>query len=157
MSYREHHIINWGIARNLIGPTGQATPEGQAEKTQEELDELKASIAKRDRDGIRDDIGDLYVTIVMQAAMWGLSMDECIDKAWDEIKDRKGMLLQGKFVKQDNLDALHRAGFKAYDGRLSMSANTADDRDAAISAVNAQGLKPVSQWLNELKVWEVSV
>src|SRR5690554_3246568 len=120
MSYKEHHIINWGIARNLIGPTGQATPEGQAEKTQEELDEMKASIAKQDRDGIRDDIGDLYVTLVMQAAMWNLSMDECIDKAWDEIKNRKGMMIQGKFVKESNLEALKRAGFDSYQGRLSM-------------------------------------
>lgn len=157
MSYREHHITNWGIARNLIGPTGQATAEGQAEKTQEELDELKASIAKQDRDGIRDDIGDIYVTIVLQAAHWGLTMDECIDQAWNEIKDRTGMMLQGKFVKQANLDALYRAGFNAYQGRLSMQTQKPDERDAAISAANANGLKPQSHWFNELKAWKVSV
>ena len=157
MSYREQDIINWGTERNLIGPTGQATPEGQAEKTQEELNELKSSIEKRDRDGIRDDIGDIYVTIAMQTAMWNLSMDECIDKAWSEIKDRNGMMLQGKFVKQENLDALYRAGFSAYHGRMSASCKTTDERDAAISAANAQGLKPKSEWMNVLKVWEVSV
>ena len=157
MSYREHHITNWGIARNLIGPTGQATAEGQAEKTQEELDELKASIAKRDRDGIRDDIGDIYVTIVLQAAHWGLTMDECIDQAWNEIKNRTGMMLQGKFVKQANLDSLSRVGFQSYQGRLSMQTSSADERDAAISAANANGLTPKSHWLNELKAWEVSV
>lgn len=157
MTYREQDIKDWATARNLIGPTGQATAEGQAEKTQEELDELKASIAKQDRDSIRDDVGDIYVTICIQAAMWGLTMEECIEKAWDDIKDRQGMMLQGKFVKQANLDIMTRAGFNCYQGRLSISAKTADERDSAISAANAAGLRPTSEWFSELQVWEVSV
>lgn len=157
MSYREHHIINWGIARNLIGPTGQATSESQIEKLLEEVDEVKAEVLSGNRGNLKVEIGDCYVVLVQLAAMWNLTVEQCAEAAWDKIKDRKGMLLQGKFVKQGNLDALHRSGFKAYNGRLSMSAETADERDAAISAVNAQGLRPASQWLNDLKVWEVSV
>lgn len=100
MSYREQDIIQWGIDRNLIGTTGQATRIGQQAKTEEEVAELSDAIARDDIDEARDAIGDIYVTLVMQAQMWGLSMTECIDAAWDEIKDRKGRMVNGVFVKE---------------------------------------------------------
>lgn len=97
--HRETDITNWGIARNLIGPTGEATKHGQATKTLEELTELFDAINKGDIDLARDAIGDVYVTLVMQAQMWGLSMTECVDQAWDQIKDRKGRMISGMFQK----------------------------------------------------------
>lgn len=97
--HREQDITNWGIARNLIGPTGEATKHGQATKTLEELTELFDAINKGDIDLARDAIGDVYVTLVMQAQMWGLSMTECVDQAWDQIKDRKGRMISGMFQK----------------------------------------------------------
>lgn len=100
MSYREQDIIQWGIDRNLIGPTGEATRIGQQSKTEEEVAELAEAIAKNDIDEARDAIGDVYVTLCMQAQMWGLTMDECIDQAWSQIKDRKGRMMGGVFVKE---------------------------------------------------------
>lgn len=100
MTYREQDIIQWGIARNLIGPTGEATRIGQQAKTEEECAELADAIARDDIDEARDAIGDVYVTLVMQAQMWGLSMEECIDQAWSQIKDRKGRMQNGVFVKE---------------------------------------------------------
>lgn len=100
MSYREHDIIAWGTARNLIGPTGEATRVGQQAKTEEEVQELADAIAADDLDAARDAIGDVYVTLVMQAQMWGLSMTECIEAAWNEIKDRKGRMQGGIFIKE---------------------------------------------------------
>lgn len=98
--YREVDIIQWGIARNLIGPTGEATRVGQQSKTEEEVGELADAIASDDIDAARDAIGDVYVTLVMQAAMWGLTMEECVEAAWNEIKDRKGRMVNGIFVKE---------------------------------------------------------
>jgi len=100
MSYREQDIIQWGIDRNLIGPTGEATRIGQQAKTEEEVAELADAIARDDIDEARDAIGDVYVTLVMQAQMWGLTMDECIDQAWSQIKERKGRMKNGVFVKE---------------------------------------------------------
>jgi len=157
MSYREHHIVNWGIARNLIGPTGQATAQGQVEKLREEVEEVAVEVDKADRDALKLEIGDVYVVLCQLASMWDLSLDECIDAVWHKIKDRKGIMLQGKFVKEANLEALQRAGFKSFKGRLSKLCSSPDERDAAISAANANGLKPSSQWFSELKAWEVSV
>ena len=100
MSYREKDIIQWGIDRNLIGTTGKATKYGQIKKTVEETEELITAIDKNNIYEARDAIGDVYVTLVMQAQMWGLSMDECIDQAWSQIKDRKGRMINGVFVKE---------------------------------------------------------
>lgn len=157
MSTKERHIKNWAIARNLIGPSGQATPQGQLEKLREEVEEVAAEIASGNRDALALELGDCYVVLCLMASMWDLSMEECVDLAWEKIKDRKGMMVQGKFVKESNLDALSRAGLVAYRGRLSMQCKTPDERDAAISAVNANGLKPESRWFSQLCAWEVSV
>lgn len=103
LTYREHDIVQWGIARNLIGPTGEATRVGQQAKTEEEVRELADAIAADDREAAKDAIGDVYVTLVMQAQMWGLTMTECIEAAWNQIKDRKGRMINGVFVKEADL------------------------------------------------------
>lgn len=100
LPWREAEIIQWGRDRNLIGPTGEATRIGQQRKTEEEVQELRDAIEAGDKDAARDAIGDIYVTLVMQAQMWGLSMLECIEAAWHEIKDRKGRMVGGVFVKE---------------------------------------------------------
>jgi len=49
-----------------------------------------------------DAIGDVYVTLVMLAGTSGLSIEECVEHAWNQIKDRKGYLRSdGIFVKEE--------------------------------------------------------
>ena len=98
---REEDIIRWGEARNLIGPTGQATKIGQFCKTLEEVAELSSAITDRDEAAVKDAIGDIIVTLVMQASMWGLLIDECVEAAYQQIKDRKGKMVNGVFVKEE--------------------------------------------------------
>ena len=111
MIHREQDIIQWGIDRNLIGPTGEGTRMGQQKKTEEEVRELYNEILLVDfgiteyqeedaKPQVRDAIGDIIVTLVMQAQMWDLTMEECIEAAWDEIKVRKGRMTNGVFVKE---------------------------------------------------------
>jgi NTP pyrophosphatase (non-canonical NTP hydrolase) len=95
--------LKWAAQRNLIGPHAKATPHGQVCKTLEEATELLDAINRNDLHDIRDAIGDVYVTLVIQAEMHGLTMSECIDAAWDEIKDRKGSMQGGVFVKEPML------------------------------------------------------
>lgn len=97
---RDNDIIQWGVDRNLIGPTGEATMLGQYRKTHEEVGEILEAIELGDRELAKDAIGDTFVTLVLQAQMWDLSMEECIEAAWNEIKDRKGKMLNGVFVKE---------------------------------------------------------
>lgn len=99
MSHKEEEILTWALDRNLIGPNGKATPQAQQDKTEEEAEELREAIKNNDLEGVIDGIGDVYVTLCIQAALWGLSMDQCIDHAYNEIKGRTGRMVDGVFVK----------------------------------------------------------
>jgi NTP pyrophosphatase (non-canonical NTP hydrolase) len=100
MLHRETDIVMWAQARNIIGPTGQATRESQAKKTMDEVVELMVAIGMHDTAAARDAIGDIIVTLVIQAQMWNLHIDECVEAAWQQIKDRKGRMVNGVFVKE---------------------------------------------------------
>lgn len=100
MSYAEYEIktIQWGEARGIVQ---NSTPEAQAIKTQEELDELIDAIRKGDRTEMADAYGDILVTLIMGCACADLDLVECFAGAYNEIKDRKGYLNKdGVFVKE---------------------------------------------------------
>lgn len=100
MSYAEYEIktIQWGEARGIVQ---NSTPEAQALKTQEELDELIDAIRKGDRAEMADAYGDILVTLIMGCACADLDLVECFAGAYNEIKDRKGNLNKdGLFVKE---------------------------------------------------------
>ena len=88
----------WHIERNLIdGSTDQA----QFVKLIEESGELAGNIA-RGKD-VRDDIGDMMVVLVNIALRNGYDLYECLEVAWDDIKDRKGKMVDGVFIKESDL------------------------------------------------------
>lgn len=136
-------IHQWGVDRRIIG---NGTVYGQWLKLMEEFGELCRSIAKGQSP--IDDIGDIYVVLVMIAGIDGvdmpgapesrvkmptpylmrwigvllsvqefttlpsllrylaerhdLTLEQCVQHAYDEIKDRRGYLNeQGVFVKEE--------------------------------------------------------
>jgi len=100
MSYAdiEMKVVQWGEARQIVQ---NSTPEAQATKTQEELNELIEAIRSGDRAAMADAYGDILVTLVMGCACADLDLVECFKGAYEEIKDRKGYLgADGIFVKQ---------------------------------------------------------
>lgn len=48
----------------------------------------------------KDDIGDCLVCLIIIAQQQGYSIDECLAVAYKEIKDRKGIMINGVFVKE---------------------------------------------------------
>lgn len=48
---------------------------------------------------ISDDVGDVLVTLIILAAQHDLELEECLKNAYNEIKDRKGIMLDGVFIK----------------------------------------------------------
>lgn len=89
-------IAKWHQDRNLIeGSTDQA----QYVKLIEEAGELAANIS-RGKD-ITDDIGDMIVVLVNIAERNDLSLKDCLSRAWNDIKDRKGRMVDGVFVKDE--------------------------------------------------------
>ncbi len=70
-------------------------------KLTEELGELAGAIAKSKEHEVVDAIGDCVVVLTILAAQSGITIEECISKAYDEIKDRKGKMVNGVFVKEE--------------------------------------------------------
>lgn len=91
-------IEQWHHDRNLIDGS---TDKDQYLKLIQEAGELSDSICKGK--DIRDDIGDMMVVLINIMARNELSMDECLQVAYDDIKDRKGKMIDGVFVKESDL------------------------------------------------------
>jgi uncharacterized protein YabN with tetrapyrrole methylase and pyrophosphatase domain len=90
-------IYMWGEDRGIVQ---NGKNMGQAIKMLEEVTELLDAINSNNREEIKDALGDVYVTLVMTAATSSLTPEECIAKAYDEIKYRTGYLTPaGVFVK----------------------------------------------------------
>lgn len=93
----EEKVIQWGAEKGILT---KATPITQFEKTQEEVDELKEAITTNNKPEIIDAIGDITVTLILQCELQGISFVECLHSAYNEIKDRKGKMVNGTFVKE---------------------------------------------------------
>lgn len=96
----------WGVDRNFHT---DATMEGQLDKLQEEVDELMDAVKENDLEEMIDAQGDILVTLINFNLVWGYQFDEpysledCLAMAYNEIKDRKGKMINGKFVKEADL------------------------------------------------------
>ena len=93
----ENEIIEWANDRNIFD---QSTAHLQFSKTLEEVNELYDGIQEGDVDEIADAIGDVIVTLIILAQMWGLSTTDCLTGVYKEISQRKGKMVNGKFVKE---------------------------------------------------------
>jgi len=88
-------ITKWHHARNLIEGS---TDKDQFAKLIQEAGELSDSICKGK--SVSDDIGDMMVVLINIAERNGLSLGCCLETAWGDIKDRKGRMVDGVFVKE---------------------------------------------------------
>lgn len=93
-------IRGWAHARNLIQGS---TTDKQFLKLIEEVGELAAGLARKDSVKVMDGIGDAVVVLTILAEQMGFTIEACIEMAWDEIKDRKGRMIDGVFVKEADL------------------------------------------------------
>jgi len=93
-------IKKWHHDRNLIDG---ATAKDQVCKLIQEVGELSDNVCKG-RD-ISDDIGDCIVVLVNLAEREGLSLTSCVEVAYNDIKDRKGRMVDGVFVKETDLES----------------------------------------------------
>jgi NTP pyrophosphatase (non-canonical NTP hydrolase) len=92
------NIAQWHRDRNLIDGS---TDKDQYMKLIQEAGELSDNICKGK--DIRDDIGDMMVVLINIATRNKLSIEECLQIAYDDIKDLKGKLIDGVFIKESDL------------------------------------------------------
>lgn len=88
-------IIQWHHDRNLINGSSN---KDQVLKLIQELGELSDSVCKGN--DVKDDLGDMMVVMLNIMEREGVSMEECLLTAYNDIKDRKGKMVDGIFVKE---------------------------------------------------------
>ena len=90
----EQKIIQWHYDRNLIDG---ATDKDQVLKLIQEVGELSDSVCKGS--DIRDDCGDIMVVLINIMERNNVSMEECLEVAYNDIRNRKGRMVDGIFIK----------------------------------------------------------
>jgi len=90
-------VEEWAREKNL----DIAEPEKQMLKVVEEVGEVAAALARNNKNDLRDGIGDVVVTLVILAIQNDMDLYECLNQAYNEIKDRK---VNGVFVKESDLN-----------------------------------------------------
>ena len=91
-------IRYWASERGLYE---KGNPHTQYVKLQEEAGELAKALLENDHDEINDAIGDMVVVLTNLAHIHGTDIEVCIAQAYNEIKGRKGKMINGTFVKED--------------------------------------------------------
>lgn len=97
MSYYEELVNKWAENRGIFD---SATPASQFEKTLEEVGELARGLIEKDFAKIEDAIGDVVVTLIILAKMNNTSLEVCLTRAYNQIAQRKGKMIDGVFVKE---------------------------------------------------------
>lgn len=108
----EQKVIEWAKEKGILE---KATPIAQCDKTFEEVEELAEALEAQRMNlfeftnskgkvvntkfEIQDALGDILVTIIIQAEMQGLKLEDCLQSAYDVISKRTGKMLNGQFVK----------------------------------------------------------
>ena len=91
-------IREWAKERGLYD---KGDPKTQYLKLMEEAGEVGRAILKDDHPEIVDGIGDMVVVLTNLSELVGVSIEECIEQAYNEISKRKGKMINGTFVKDD--------------------------------------------------------
>ena len=100
MTFEHLHqsVLTWANERGLLA---YGIPCAQFLKTAEELGELAAAMARHDPEKISDALGDVLVTLIILAHLLNHELVTCLAGAYDEIKDRRGHLRDGVFIKAE--------------------------------------------------------
>ena len=94
----EMDIVRWAEMRKIIP---NSNPQTQLLKAISEMGELADATIKNDLEGIEDGIGDVMVCLIVYCALQDMNLTNCMQVAYDVIKNRKGTLLSnGVFVKE---------------------------------------------------------
>ena len=99
MEFLVGQVEQWSFDKGL----DKADPSKQMLKVVEELGEVAGAMARGKRDELIDGIGDVIVTVIILAQQHGLRIDDCLQVAYDEIKGRTGKMVDGVFIKSEDL------------------------------------------------------
>ena len=91
------NVNQWFVDRDLAEGDGL----GQLQKLHEEVYELAESRITNDFSAEVDAIGDITVVLIGYCLQRGLTLEQCLESAYNEIKGRTGKIVNGVFVKDE--------------------------------------------------------
>ena len=91
-------IRRWAEERGLYAKGDNKT---QMVKLIEEVGETAKAILKSDEPEIIDGLGDILVVLINLSHLSGYKLEDCLASAYDQIKNRKGSMKGGTFVKEE--------------------------------------------------------
>ena len=99
MNYKELEIRikDWAVNKGLVVKSNQYQ---QMLKCVSEVGELADALIKKDTNGIKDGLGDVLVTLIILSKQLDYDLTECLEIAYNEIKDRQGITINGTFIKE---------------------------------------------------------
>lgn len=97
-----NQVEQWSKDKGL----DKAESSKQMLKVVEETGEVASALARGNQDMLRDGIGDIVVTLIILAQQNDMDLYECLNTAYDEIKGRQGKMVDGVFVKNEDLEGL---------------------------------------------------
>jgi hypothetical protein len=134
----ETRVVLWHRDRNLIAGS---TDAAQHTKLVEEVKELETNILLSQP--VIDDIGDCLVVLINIAQRNNLSLFDCLNHSYNDIKDRKGKMVDGVFVKERTVsdsDGEYLRGFGVGSGETP-EALTSYEKGLRAGLIHKQGGK----------------
>lgn len=93
-------VEQWSIDKGL----DKGNSFTQYAKSSEEMGEVAAALCRNDEDELKDGIGDVVVTLIILAQQNNMTLYECLEQAYGEIKNRTGVMSKdGSFIKSEDL------------------------------------------------------
>lgn len=90
-------VRKWAEERDIFT---EGTVDGQFDKLKEEVKEVREAIDSDNDKEFIDAIGDTIISAINLAKIKGYDAEFCVNSAFKEIKDRKGKMIKGTFVKE---------------------------------------------------------
>lgn len=88
-------VIKWRKSKGLNDP------KAQLNKVMEEVGEIAHEVSRNKYGAeFKDAIGDTLITLIILADIAGEKPIECLEMAYEEIKNRKGITKDGTFIKE---------------------------------------------------------
>ena len=91
------NVKKWAEEKNLLK---KENSKAQMLKVLEEVGETAGALLKNKNKEIIDGLGDSFVTLIILCFQLDLEPKQCLQSAWDEIKNRKGKTVNGTFIRE---------------------------------------------------------
>ena len=91
----EKKVLEWGRQKGILS---ESSFVHQMVKLEEEFNELRDASCE---ENVIDGIGDMLVVLTFIANFYDVNLSYCYTYAYNQIKDRKGKMVNGFFVKDN--------------------------------------------------------